>query len=156
MNQTIWQGKLRQMRGEFKREWGKFTQNDRRRFEGELDRLLGQMQQRYGYTRARAWNELDHYWRDYSKAGQTAVNVTLKGFSGRKSSTRRAPWLILFAGVVAFLLVIAKVRQLGQAKQPLTSDEKKRKESIRQERERDQVDEQSWESFPASDPPASW
>lgn len=59
MNQITWQGKLRQLRGEFKREVGKLTHNDRQRIEGELDRMLGQMQQKYGYTRERAWQELE-------------------------------------------------------------------------------------------------
>lgn len=156
MNQIAWQGKLRQMRGEFKREWGKFTGNDRRRYEGELDRILGQMQQQYGYTRERAWNELEHYWQDYAKVGQAAVNATLKGFQRRKSPTHQIPWAGLVIGMLAFLFVIAKLRWPTQAAPELTPTEKKRKESIRQEKERDLVDEQSWESFPASDPPASW
>lgn len=156
MNQTTWQGKLRQMRGEFKREWGKFTHNDRRRLEGEIDRILGQMQQRYGYTRARAWNELDRYWQDYGRAGQAAMRSTLKGFRRRNSSTNRFPWLMVVLGVVTFLLVMPRLRQLGSTARQLAAKEKKRQESIRREQERDLVDEQSWESFPASDPPASW
>jgi len=156
MNQITWQGRLRQLRGEFKREWGKFTNNDRQRFEGELDRFLGQMQQRYGYTREHAWNELDRYWRGYGKAGQAAVNATLRGFQGRKSSERRIPWFALVGGALLFLTIISRLRQPAATPQRRSSSEKKRQEALRQESERDLVDEQSWESFPASDPPATW
>ncbi|MEZ4732789.1 MAG: CsbD family protein [Caldilineaceae bacterium] len=156
MNQITWQGKLRQLRGEFKREWGKFTNNDRQRFEGELDRFLGQVQQRYGYTSERAWNELDRYWRGYGKAGQAAVNATLKGFQGQKSSERRIPWFALAGGALVLWTIISQLRQPAAPSPGHSTSEQKRQESLRQERERDLVDEQSWESFPASDPPASW
>jgi uncharacterized protein YjbJ (UPF0337 family) len=155
MNQITWQGKLRQMRGELKREWGKFTHNDRRRFEGELDRMLGQMQQQYGYTRERALNELERYWQDYAKVGQAAVAATL-GLQRRKSHARKLPWFGLIVGIVTVLFVVTKLRRPNHSAPARTSSQKKRDEAIRQERERDRVDEQSWESFPASDPPASW
>lgn len=156
MNQITWQGKLRQLRGELKREWGKFTGNDRRRFEGEFDRILGQMQQQYGYTREHAWHELERHWHDYAKVGQAAVNATINRFPQRKARTRQFPWVGLVLGTLAVLFVGTKLLAPTLTTPVLSPSEKKRKESIRQEKERDLVDEQSWESFPASDPPASW
>lgn len=155
MNQIMWQGKLRQWRGEFKREWGKFTNNDRQRMAGELDHLLGQMQQKYGYTRERAWNELEHYWQSYSKPMQAAISATLGVGKKPKPLARRVPWLTLTFAVIALVVWVAKLRWPTEAEE-ISPVEQKRKESIRQEKERDRVDEQSWESFPASDPPASW
>ena len=83
MNQMTWQGKLRQLRGEFKREWGKFTHNDRQRIEGEFDRIIGQMQQQYGYNRQRAWNELARYWQAGARCcrSQTWQRQATKPFS---------------------------------------------------------------------------
>jgi len=155
MNQSTWQGKLRQIRGEVKREWGKFTHNDRSRIEGEFDRLLGQMQQQYGYTRERALNELERYWQDYGKPVQEAVGDKL-GIPKRKPLASRIPWLGVAIAVLGVVAYLAKLQLDRQAALAVTPYEKKRKESIRQENERDLVDEQSWESFPASDPPASW
>jgi uncharacterized protein YjbJ (UPF0337 family) len=161
MNQITWQGKLRQLRGEFKREVGKLTHNDRQRIEGELDRMLGQMQQKYGYTRERAWQELERYWRDYGQLTQAAISATVGVGKKPKPLLRRIPWVTVAFALIAFVVVVAQLRWPGHTVAELRSPalsptEKKRKESIRQEKERDLVDEQSWESFPASDPPASW
>ncbi len=155
MNQIAWQGKIRQLRGEAKREWGKFTNNDRRRFEGEFDRMLGQMQQQYGYSRERALSEMERYWQEYGKPAQEAVSDKL-GIPKRKSLASRVPWLAFALAVLGVVAYFAKMQWDSQAAQNLPPAERKRKEAIRQEKERDPVDERSWESFPASDPPASW
>jgi len=155
MNQSTWQGKLRQLRGEFKREWGKFSHNDRQRLEGELDRMLGQLQQQYGYTRERAWSELERYWQDYGKTTKAAVDSALGRKKKSASLMRRIPWVTVMV-VVGLVVVIMQKPWVQRSAPALTAEEKKRKESIRREKERDRVDEQSWESFPASDPPASW
>ncbi len=168
MNQMTWQGKLRQLRGEFKREWGKFTHNDRQRIEGEFDRIVGQMQQQYGYTSQRAWNELARHWQAYSKPVRTIVGHKLGGRKQQTSLIQRigqqVPWLALAFGLIGFVLIVGQLRapqfrNNGQASRtPLKSRQgrEKRQETARQETVEDPVDEQSWESFPASDPPSSW
>lgn len=169
MNQMTWQGKLRQLRGEFKREWGKFTHNDRQRIEGEFDRIVGQMQQQYGYTSQRAWNELARYWQTYSKPVRAVVGHKLGRGKQPTSLVQRigqqVPWIALAFGLIGFVLILAQLRTpqsrnngpaMGQT--PLKSREgrEKRQEAARQEVVEDTVDEKSWQSFPASDPPASW
>ena len=165
MNQITWQGKLRQLRGEVKRELGKFTQNDRQRIEGEFDRIIGQMQQRYGYTSQRAWHELTRQWHDYGRPLRAALK-----FDGRRQRQtlpqrigQQIPWVALAFGLIGFILVVAQLRDTRlstqQSAKPLTSTggrREKRQEAMRQETVQDAVDEQSWQSFPASDPPASW
>jgi uncharacterized protein YjbJ (UPF0337 family) len=174
MNQITWQGKLRQLRGDFKREWGKFTHNDRQRIEGELDRIIGQMQQQYGYTSQRAWNELARYWQAYSKPVRAVVNSK---WGRRKQQNgllqrigQQVPWLALAFGLLGFILIVAQLRtsqegnnQEGNNGQPTRATtpnanrgREARQEAKRQESVQDTVDEQSWQSFPASDPPASW
>ncbi len=37
-----------QFRGELKQRWGKFTNDDLQRIEGNFDKILGQLQERYG------------------------------------------------------------------------------------------------------------
>ena len=63
---------------------------------------------------------------------------------------------ILARPIRSYYTVIRQKPWVPRSAPVLTAEEKKRKESIRREKERDKVDEQSWESFPASDPPASW
>lgn len=173
MNQMTWQGKLRQLRGEFKREWGKFSRNDRQRIEGEFDRIVGQMQQQYGYTSQRAWNELARYWQTYSKPVRTVVGHKLGRRQQPTSLVQRigqqVPWIALAFGLIGFILILAQLRTSqvrdqfrhnGQTtgRTPLKSRQgrEKRQEAARQEAVEDSVDEQAWQSFPASDPPASW
>lgn len=61
MNQHILQGKWKELRGGFKKQWGKLTDDDVRRIQGSLDQITGIIQQRYGYTKERAEHEIDHY-----------------------------------------------------------------------------------------------
>lgn len=169
MNQIPWQGKLRQLRGEFKREWGKFTHNDRQRLEGEFDRIIGQMQEQYGYTSQRAWNELTRHWKAYGKPMQGMLNPKLARRRQQSSlvqqMVQQVSWLALAFGLLSFLLVVAQLRNPQAQKQERAKDRtmvngkpgrEKRQETVRQETVQDAVDEQSWQSFPASDPPASW
>jgi uncharacterized protein YjbJ (UPF0337 family) len=59
MNQDIFEGKWKQMRGEAKVWWGKLTDDDLDRAAGKMDVLTGMLQEKYGYTRERATEEID-------------------------------------------------------------------------------------------------
>ncbi len=59
MNDDIWEGKWREMRGHAKEWWGKLTDDDLDRIKGKRDILLGLLQQKYGYTRAKADEEIE-------------------------------------------------------------------------------------------------
>jgi uncharacterized protein YjbJ (UPF0337 family) len=59
MNKDILEGKWKQIRGEAKSWWGKLTDNDLDRAAGKFDVLAGLLQQKYGYTRQRAADEID-------------------------------------------------------------------------------------------------
>jgi uncharacterized protein YjbJ (UPF0337 family) len=68
MNTDILKGKWKQMRGELKTWWGDLTDDDLDRIEGERDKLIGLLQERYGYTRERAEAEVDYRFREYERA----------------------------------------------------------------------------------------
>ena len=59
MNKDILQGQWKQIRGEMKAWWGKLTDNDLDRVAGKFDVLVGILQERYGYSRERAANEVE-------------------------------------------------------------------------------------------------
>ena len=59
MNKDILEGNWKQIRGEAKAWWGKLTDNDLDRAAGKLDVLAGLLQEKYGYTRQAAADEID-------------------------------------------------------------------------------------------------
>ncbi len=61
MNKDILKGKWNQFKGNVKQEWGKLTDDDVARVEGDRDKLIGVVQERYGYSRDQAEREVDAY-----------------------------------------------------------------------------------------------
>ena len=59
MNKDIFEGKWKQIQGEAKSWWGKLTDDDLKRTNGKFDVLAGILQEKYGYTRQRAAEEID-------------------------------------------------------------------------------------------------
>ena len=59
MNKDIIEGKWKQIRGEAKAWWGKLTDDDLDRAAGKFDVLAGILQEKYGYTRQHAAEEID-------------------------------------------------------------------------------------------------
>jgi uncharacterized protein YjbJ (UPF0337 family) len=65
MNSDILKGKWKQIRGEAKAWWGKLTDNDLDRAAGKFEVLAGVLQEKYGYTRAQAADEIDKRVSDF-------------------------------------------------------------------------------------------
>jgi uncharacterized protein YjbJ (UPF0337 family) len=61
MNQDIFEGKWKQIRGQSKVWWAKLTDDDLDRAAGKFDVLAGMLQEKYGYTRERATEEIDKH-----------------------------------------------------------------------------------------------
>ena len=59
MNKDILEGNWKQIRGEAKAWWGKLTDDDLERAAGKFDVLAGLLQEKYGYTRQAAADEID-------------------------------------------------------------------------------------------------
>ena len=59
MNADILEGEWKQMRGQVKEWWGKLTDDDLDRAEGKADRLVGLLQEKYGYSREKAEEEFN-------------------------------------------------------------------------------------------------
>ncbi len=59
MNQDIVKGQWKQIRGKAKEWWGKLTDDDLDLIHGNRDRLIGKLQERYGYTKERAVQEIN-------------------------------------------------------------------------------------------------
>jgi uncharacterized protein YjbJ (UPF0337 family) len=61
MNKDVMQGKWKQLRGKVKETWGKLTDDDLDRIEGNSEQLLGLLQERYGYAKDKAEQELNRF-----------------------------------------------------------------------------------------------
>ena len=65
MNKDVFEGKWKQIRGEAKAWWGKLTDDDLDRAAGKFDVLTGIIQEKYGYTREAAADEIDKRVTEY-------------------------------------------------------------------------------------------
>jgi uncharacterized protein YjbJ (UPF0337 family) len=71
MNKDEVQGKWHQMKGALKAKWGKLTDDDLARFDGNFEKLAGVLQERYGYAREqaeKAVKEFEHHQSETAKA----------------------------------------------------------------------------------------
>jgi uncharacterized protein YjbJ (UPF0337 family) len=65
MNTDILKGKWKQLTGDVKKTFGKLTDDDLTQIEGNRDKLLGKLQERYGYTREQAEMEWGKFTSQY-------------------------------------------------------------------------------------------
>ena len=59
MNKDVFEGKWKQFRGEAKVWWGRLTDDDLDRAAGKFEVLAGLLQEKYGYTREAAADEIE-------------------------------------------------------------------------------------------------
>jgi len=71
MNTDTFEGQWRQMRGEIRSWWGRLTENDLEKVAGKKDRLIGTLQEKYGYTREAAQQEIDRRLREFDERMRT-------------------------------------------------------------------------------------
>ncbi len=65
MNNDVLQGKWKQLRGSVKEAFGKLTDDDLTQSEGSSDKMLGVLQERYGYSKDQAQGEWDKFVNKY-------------------------------------------------------------------------------------------
>ncbi len=63
MDQDIVKGKWKQIRGKAREWWGKLTEDDLDVIDGNRYQLIGKLQERYGYTKEQAANEVNEHLR---------------------------------------------------------------------------------------------
>ena len=59
MNEDVLEGQWKQVKGHVHEWWGKVTDDDVDRVNGKSEHLVGVLQERYGWTREHARQELD-------------------------------------------------------------------------------------------------
>lgn len=68
MNADILRGRWKQMRGELKVWWGRLTDDDLEQIAGHKDKLIGKVQERYGYAREEAEQEVERRLEGFGKS----------------------------------------------------------------------------------------
>jgi uncharacterized protein YjbJ (UPF0337 family) len=61
MNADVLKGKWHQLKGEVKSQWGRLTDDDLNQVSGDAEKLVGRVQERYGYARDEAKREVDDF-----------------------------------------------------------------------------------------------
>ena len=61
MDKDIFKGKWKQLKGEFKKQWGKLTDDELDMAEGDREKFLGVLQEKYGYSKDEARKNLDRF-----------------------------------------------------------------------------------------------
>jgi uncharacterized protein YjbJ (UPF0337 family) len=62
--QDILAGNWKQVKGKIKEQWGKLTDDDLTNINGKKDQLIGKLQERYGYDKQRAQQEIETFFQD--------------------------------------------------------------------------------------------
>ena len=96
VDQDILAGKWKQVRGELKTWWGKLTDDDVAWIGGQKDKLIGLIQERYGYARDRAEQEVEERLQDYGdKTGESVARMSARarefGATAAKKANETAP-----------------------------------------------------------------
>ena len=61
MNEDILRGKWAQLKGRFKEQWGRLTDDEIDELDGQKDQLVGKIQERYGLARDQAARDVDEW-----------------------------------------------------------------------------------------------
>lgn len=63
MNEDHIKGQWKQITGKMKSQWGKLTDDDLTKAEGDTEYLVGKVQEHYGVTREEAKNQVEKFKR---------------------------------------------------------------------------------------------
>lgn len=61
MNEDLMKGKWNQIKGKVKAKWGKLTDDDLKQVEGNQEKLIGKIQERYGKNKEEAKEEFNKW-----------------------------------------------------------------------------------------------
>ncbi|HJS29701.1 MAG TPA: CsbD family protein [Anaerolineales bacterium] len=73
MNKDILEGNWKQIRGQIKTMWGRLTDDELDQVDGHRDRLVGLIQEKYGYTREDAEDSINEFLNQFEEEVKTKM-----------------------------------------------------------------------------------
>lgn len=67
MSQDVLKGQWKEIKGRIKEWWGELTEDDVNRVDGNREKLVGILQQKYGYAKDRALGEISRRLDQFGK-----------------------------------------------------------------------------------------
>jgi uncharacterized protein YjbJ (UPF0337 family) len=92
MNWDQIQGKWKQMKGSFRQQWGNLTDNDLEMIAGSRDKLIGKLQERYGFVKEEAQKRADEFVKNLNEMyaqTQTPPSSSQQHKGSQEHATRR-------------------------------------------------------------------
>lgn len=75
MDSNVLESQWHRIKGEIRSKWGKLTDDDIERIAGNKDKLVGVVQERYGYVWDEAQQIVDRYLDDYDNLKSRAIGA---------------------------------------------------------------------------------
>lgn len=75
MNWEQIEGKWKETKGSVREQWGKLTDQDLEVIAGKKDRLLGKLQQAYGFGKEKASENVDQWLATYDKRSESGKGI---------------------------------------------------------------------------------
>jgi uncharacterized protein YjbJ (UPF0337 family) len=61
VNPEMLKGKWNEMKGDIRARWSKLTDEDMTHIQGQVEKMIGKLQERYGYKREQAEKEINEF-----------------------------------------------------------------------------------------------
>ncbi len=92
MNEDVFAGRWRELRGTLKSWWGNLSDDDFEWAGGQKDRLVGLIQQKYGWSRDQAEKEVDQRLREYGdgEVGDTLGDIKARTYALGENAASKA------------------------------------------------------------------
>jgi uncharacterized protein YjbJ (UPF0337 family) len=114
VNPDFFSAKWQQMRGTLRSWWGKLSDEDWERIGGQKDRLIGMLQEKYGYAKDMALREVERRLQEYS--GQSKTSEGTNGMThNAEEEMENAKQNISQSAANAYSDAKAKAQELGTA-----------------------------------------
>jgi len=104
--------KWQQMRGTLRSWWGKLTDDDWERIAGQKDRLIGMLQEKYGYAKDMALREVDRRFQEYGIQSSEGVSGMARNVG---QDMKNAGQNVAQSAVNTYGDAKAKAQELGSA-----------------------------------------
>ena len=103
MDWNIIEGKWKELKGQAREEWGKFTDDELEEIGGKKDVLVGKLKQKYGYASDEAHRQVDEWAKQIDAKQQDAKEQYEAGKTAVLSWWEHRRWAVIIATIAVVL-----------------------------------------------------